>query len=82
MEFDYLAKVNYYSFLLGHPRAWQLVMSSVLTIKRGDSIKVIEVDSAGNPTGNVMYGDVLYVHCNNVFTYSTNDRLVHVVPYS
>lgn len=80
MTHNYNAKINYYSFLSGMPRGWQLVMSRTLGVVPGDIINVIEVDGSGTPTGSTMQGTVLYDVTNNDFTYASDSTLVYVVP--
>lgn len=80
MTWTYYAQINYYSFLVGRPLAWELIFDESLDIKKGDTINVIEVDSTITPTGNTMMGEVIYKRCNDFFEYSEKNTLVYVLP--
>jgi hypothetical protein len=80
MTYDYNAKTNYYDFLLGPPRAWELIYPISAGVKRGDIINVIEVDSGGTPTGNTMTGTVVYISTEVVFKYKEQNQLLYVIP--
>lgn len=80
MTYDYNAKENYYSFLSGSPKAWELLFTVGSAIKRNDTVNVIEVDSEGDPTGNTMTGTVLYRDTSNFWAYKVAQVLVYVIP--
>ena len=80
MTIDYNASVAYYSFLLGNPKGWQLILPVSSSASKGDQINVIEVNAMGTPTGNTMLGDVIYARCNGCFEYVSKDVLVYVIP--
>lgn len=80
MVHNYNAKTNYYDFLLGKPKAWELIFPISSNVKRNDTINIIEVDSSGTPTGNSMTGTVIYTHTNNEFTYNTESTLLYIIP--
>lgn len=80
MVVNYYAPVNYYSFLSSNPKAWELLFSFGTSISKSDTVDVIEVDSLGTPTGNVMSGIVMYVGCNDVFSFVNKSLLVYIIP--
>lgn len=80
MTHNYNARINYYSFLVGRPKAWELIFLKSVGIKKNDTINVIEVDNAGTPTGNSMTGTVKFTSTNNEFTYATDSTLVYIIP--
>lgn len=80
MIHDYEAKENYYSFLEGKPKAWQLIFPLSAGVEPGDTIRVLEVDNTGTPTGVTMTGTVVYTSTENIFTYQTKNTLVHIQP--
>lgn len=77
---NYYAKENYFSFLSGSPKAWQLIFAQDVEVNRGDTVKVIEVDVNDNPTGNELTGIVEYTSTNNTFTYNDKSKLTHIIP--
>lgn len=80
MIHDYNARVNYYTFLIGRPKAWELIFPISTGVKKGDTINVIEVDGTGAPTGNSMTGTVRFTSTNNEFTYGTASTLLYIIP--
>jgi len=80
MTHNYTASVKYFDFLVGNPRAWQLIFPISTTIVKNDTINVIEVDVFGVPTGNSMTGTVIFPVTNDNWTYRDKDRLVYVSP--
>lgn len=77
---DYSAKLNYYAFLSGAPRAWELIIPDSAGVEAGDTINVIEVDGDGVPTGNSMTGTVEYIRCNDFWRYFSKSSLVYIIP--
>lgn len=77
---NYNAKINYYAFLLGRPRGWELLFPVGTAINRGDTVNVIEVDSGGTPTGNTMTGTVVYKNVSDFWEYKDKEILAYVVP--
>ena len=80
MTHNYNARINYYSFLVGRPKAWELIFLVSVGVKKGDTINVIEVDATGTPTGNSMTGTVIFTNTNNEFVYNTDSTLVYIIP--
>lgn len=80
MTYTYNARVNYYSFLVGRPHAWELIFTKATGVVKGDTINVIEVDDLGVPTGNSMTGTVKYVTTEVVFTFNSYSTLLYIIP--
>lgn len=80
MVVNYYAAINYYSFLSSNPKGWELLFDVGTYISKNDTVDVIEVDSVGTPTGNVMSGIVVYVGCNDVFSFVNKSLLVYIIP--
>jgi hypothetical protein len=80
MTIDYPVRSNQYQFLIGKPRAWQLLFLLAAPVFIGDEIKLIELDNDGNPTGNVVFGEVIFLNTAVSSVLFDNYKLVFVKP--
>lgn len=80
MIFEIEVAINYFEILSKQPYAWQLLVSSDLGVVKGDTLKLIEIDSSKVPTGNtrvgivrfVELGEILFNNGENVLAYCYN----------
>lgn len=70
--------INQFVILNVKPNAWNLLLLVSLGIQKGDKIKLIEVDSVGDPTGRNKFGTVIFLSTLNAIKFDDTLSLYYV----
>jgi len=66
MIYSINAKVNQFVLLASNPYSWQVIVSKSIGLVKNDSIKYVEVNSLGVPTGRTMIGVIEFLGSGDI----------------
>jgi len=66
MIYSINAKVNQFVLLASNPFSWQVIVSKSIGLVKNDSIKYIEVNNLGVPTGRTMIGVIEFLGSGDI----------------
>ena len=66
MIYSINAKVNQFVLLASNPFSWQVIVSKSIGLVKNDSIKYVEVNSLGVPTGRTMIGVIEFLGSGDI----------------
>lgn len=79
MEYVQQVAINRFVILDLKPNNWLILVNGSWLIQKGDTLKVVEVDSLGIPTGRYIVSDVLRVQISDLFIVPNDLLMVYCV---
>ncbi len=80
MNYSTFVKSNYFQFLQGRPKQWQILLPSNCGLNVGNVLTIKEITSVGVPTGAEITGICEIVNCEVGFIVESSIFMYSVKP--